>query len=300
MNSSPRLAHYFFAKQRGEGSGFADGGGYTVGRYLPEIFNAAEVGAAQAKPALVRDVWLDGIQVMTARCKEGTADGFFVAAKGGHNAESHNHNDVGSFIVYRDGRPILIDVGVETYSRKTFSSQRYEIWTMQSAYHNLPTINGVMQSPGREFAAREVAYEADDGHAQLRLDLAGTYPKQANLKSWVRTVRLNRGKDIVITEDYALEQPASEITLSLMTPCKVEVQKEGRLLLETADTNEPRVAVRVLYDGARLKAVVETIPVEDGRLRAAWPGQMTRILLKAEKPALQDTWTLRIEPAKVD
>ena len=115
---------------------------------------------------------------------------------------------------------------------------------MQSAYHNLPMINGVMQSPGREFAAREVSYEADDVHAQLRLDLANTYPKQANLKSWMRTVRLNRGKDIVVTEDYALEQPAGEITLSLMTPCRVRVQEAGRLLLETADTNEPRVAVK--------------------------------------------------------
>ena len=291
---------YMFAKEHGGGSGFAGGGGYTVGRYLPEIFNAAEFGAAQAKPALVRDVWLSGIQVMTARCKEGTADGFFIAAKGGHNAESHNHNDVGSFIVYRDGRPIVIDVGVETYSRKTFSSQRYEIWTMQSAYHNLPTINGVMQSPGREFAARDVSYEADNDHAQLRLDLAAAYPREASLKSWVRTMRLNRGKDIVITEDYTLDQPAGEITLSLMTPCRAEVQNEGRLLLATADTSEPRVAVRVLYDGARLKAVVETIAVEDDHLRTAWPGQMTRILLKAEKPAMQDTWTLRIEPAKVD
>ena len=289
---------YMFGKQRGDG--FAGGGGYTVGRYLPEILDAAEVKEAPAKPALVRDVWLSGIQVMTARCREGTADGFFIAAKGGHNAESHNHNDVGNFIVYRDGRPLLIDAGVETYSRKTFSSQRYEIWTMQSAYHNLPTINGVQQSPGREFAAKDARYEADDSHALLRLDLAGTYPKQAGLKSWVRTVQLNRGEDIVVTEDYALEQPASEITLSLLTPCKVELQNEGRLLLATADAGEPRVAVRVSYDAARLKAVLETIPVEDGRLRSAWPGQLTRILLKAENPAAKDTWTLRIEPARID
>jgi hypothetical protein len=289
---------YMFAKEHGDGLSFAGGGGYTVGRYLPEIFNAAALKMAPAKPALVRDVWLDGIQVMTARCKEGTADGFFIAAKGGHNAESHNHNDVGNFIVYRDGRPILIDLGVETYSRKTFSSQRYKIWTMQSAYHNLPMIDGVMQSPGRQFAARNVSHEADDSHAQLRLDLAGAYPKQANVKSWVRTMRLNRGKEVIVTEDYALEQPAGEIMLSLMTPCKVESQKEGQLLLATADAGEPRVAVRVLYDEAKLKAIVETIPVEDAHLRSAWPGQMTRILLKADKPALQDTWTLRIEPAK--
>ncbi|OHB64598.1 MAG: hypothetical protein A2Y77_02795 [Planctomycetes bacterium RBG_13_62_9] len=283
------------AGERGDGSGFAGRSTYSVGRHLAAIFNAAELEAAEAKPALVRDVWLDGIQVMTARCKEGTADGFFVAAKGGHNAESHNHNDVGNFIVYHDGRPVLIDVGVETYSRKTFSSQRYEIWTMQSAYHNLPAINGVMQSPGREFAAREVAYEADDGHAQLRLDIAGTYPREAGLKSWVRTVRLNRGRDIVVTEDYSLAQPVGEITLSLMTPCKAEVTKEGQLLLTTADTG-----VRVLYDGARLKAAVETIPIEDGRLRSVWPAEITRILLKAEQPAMRDTWTLRIEPASAE
>ena len=289
---------YLWTRSRGDGTGFAGRGGYTVGRYLPSIFHATELAAAPGKAPLPRDAWLDGIQVMIARCQEGTTEGFFVAAKGGHNAESHNHNDVGNFIVYRDGRPILIDIGVETYSRKTFSSQRYEIWTMESAYHNLPTIDGVMQSPGREFTAKNVRYDADEGHAQLQLDIAGTYPPQANLQSWTRTIRLHRGTGIVITEEYALKEPANEITLSLMTPCKVQVQKDGRLLLEAADGAEPAAAVQVLYDSGKLKAVLETIPVEDGRLRSVWPAQMTRILLRAEKPALQDTWTVRIEPAE--
>jgi hypothetical protein len=289
---------YLCALSRGEGSGFLGKGGYTVGRYLPEIFNDAELRMAQAKPPLVRDAWLDGIQVMTARCTEGTTKGFFLAAKGGHNAESHNHNDVGNFIVYRDGRPILIDAGVETYSRKTFSSQRYEIWTMQSAYHNLPTIDGVMQSPGRQFAARDVRYEANDDRARLDLDIAGAYPKQAHVKSWLRAIRLNRGNDVAITEDYSLEKPAREITLTLLTPCKASVAREGQLLLETMDGAEPRPRVRVLFDGGRLKPILETIPVEDSHLRSVWPGRLTRILLKAEAPALQDRWTVRIEPVQ--
>ncbi|MBQ8969943.1 MAG: heparinase II/III family protein, partial [Lachnospiraceae bacterium] len=46
------------------------------------------------------------------------------------------HNDVGSFTLYKEGKPFLIDLGVETYTKKTFSEDRYEIWTMQSAYHN--------------------------------------------------------------------------------------------------------------------------------------------------------------------
>ena len=82
-----------------------------------------------------------------------------------------------------------------------------------------------------------------------------------------------------------------------MTPCKVSVG-EGRLLLETVDGGEPPVAVQVIYDGGRLKPTLETVPVEDGRLRAVWPEQLTRILLKAEKPAMQDTWTVRIERRK--
>jgi hypothetical protein len=284
---------YIHGRSRSEG--FAGKRMYTVGRYLAEIFHAAELDAAPARPPMPRDVWLDGIQVMVARCMEGTPACYFLAAKGGHNAESHNHNDVGNFIVYVDGQPILIDIGVETYSRKTFSGQRYEIWTMQSAWHSLPTIDGVQQSPGRQFAAKDVSYEADDGYAQLKLDIAGAYPKQANLKSWVRTIRLNRGRDIVVTEQYALGKPAKEITLSLVTPCRVSAEGDGWLLLETAEADEPRVAVRVVYDGARLKPTLETVPVEDGRLRAVWPDQLTRIVLKVEKPAMQDTWTVRIE-----
>jgi hypothetical protein len=278
--------------------GFVGARNYSVGRYLPEVLHAAELKATESKAPLPRDVWLDGIQVMTARCRDGISDGFFVAAKGGHNAESHNHNDVGNFIVYMNGRPILIDIGVETYSRKTFSSRRYEIWTMQSAWHNLPTIGALMQSPGGQFAARGVRYEADDDHAQLQLDIVGAYPKQAGLESWVRTIRLDRGKHVAITDDYTLEKPANEITLSLVTPCEVSVQETGRLRLVTADGAEPPVAMQVLYDGSRLSPVLETVPVEDGRLRSVWPEKLTRILLKAEKPAMQDKWTMRIERAQ--
>ena len=123
-------------------------------RQLPEIFIYEELESKKAKPPYVRDVWLDGIQVMAAREREGDYKGFYLAAKGGHNDESHNHNDVGHFIVYYDGQPLIIDVGVEAYTAKTFSNARYEIWTMQSQYHNLPTINGICQQAGEEYCAR--------------------------------------------------------------------------------------------------------------------------------------------------
>jgi hypothetical protein len=294
-----RFGAYLFAAASEDGSVFADRRSYSLGRYLRKIFMCREIEQAEAAPPLVSDVWLDGIEVMAARDRQGSTRGLYVAAKGGHNAESHNHNDVGNFIVYYGGRPVIIDVGVETYSRKTFSSRRYEIWTMQSAYHSLPSIDGVMQAPGRRFAARDVSYDKGEDHAELRLDIAGAYPEEAGLKSWRRAVRLNRGRNVTVTDEYELAARADEIALSLITPDRVKIEGSGRLLLtEQAESGELRPAVRVVYDGGKLRPRVETIEVEDGRLRRVWPERIRRIVLTAETPPLRDVWALRFEPAE--
>src|SRR5207237_7566979 len=125
----------------------------------------------------------------------------YLSAWCAHNAHSHNHNDVGNFIVYGDGRPVLIDLGVETYSAKTFSSQRYEIWTMQSAYHNLPTINGVMQGAGREFQAKGVSFEESANRVTFSADIASAYPAEAAAQPWRPGVTLERrARDVGVEE----------------------------------------------------------------------------------------------------
>ena len=60
---------------------------------------------------------------------------------------------------------------------------------MQSAYHSLPTIDGVMQKKiGREFQATDVRYTCTDKMAKLQLDMAAAYPAEAGLKSWLRSI----------------------------------------------------------------------------------------------------------------
>jgi hypothetical protein len=214
-----------------------------------------------------------------------------LAAQGGHNGKSHNHNDVGNFLVYADGVPAIIDVGVETYTAKTFSPQRYDIWTMQSAYHNCPTIDGVMQSAGREFAATEVNYQADNRRAELRLNLAKAYPPGAHLAAWKRTLRLDRvANTIEVVDDYQLAQAARVITLTLMTPCAAQVQSAGEITMPMP-SGRP---VHVAYDGRVLHASVEEIPIEDSLLRHSWGERLYRILLHADAPPLESMWMLRI------
>jgi len=258
----------------------------SIGRHLPALFGLSALQAAPRNQPLRREVWLPGIQVMAGRCKEGSARGLYLSALGGHNGKSHNHNDVGSFIVYADGQPAIIDVGVETYTAKTFGKQRYDIWTMQSGYHNLPTIGGVMQAAGRQFAATDISYRADECGAEFRLNIAGAYPPQAGVQSWERILRLDRvANQIEIGDAYALSKASAEITLTLMTPSKPVRTGTGELALD---------AVTVLYDGEVFMARVEEISLEDALLRKTWGERLYRILLVADEPPARGVWSLRI------
>ena len=249
-------------------------------RVVAGLFVLGEIATTKPRCPLLQAVWLDQIQVASGRDEADSRQGLYFAAKGGHNDESHNHNDVGHFIVYKDGKPLIIDVGVETYTRKTFSTQRYEIWTMQSAYHSLPTIDGVMQSAGKHFAARDVRYEANNKKVRFSLDIAKAYSPEAKLKSWVRYLTLHRRKSIQLVDTYEFLEPPKDLTLSLMTPCRLNVSIPGEIhLLEAPLAGQRKSGTGLIsYDKTQLTVVVEVIPIKDEELRAVWGSQLRRIL----------------------
>jgi hypothetical protein len=269
----------------------------SLARELPLLGSLAQMAATEPYAPLPRDVWLPVIEVMTARDEARKPTGFYVAAKGGHNAESHNHNDIGQFVVFIDGLPVLIDAGVETYTMKTFSPQRYEIWTMQSAYHNLlPTIDGFMQAPGEQFAARLAIYQADDSSVTYSLDIAGAYPPEAGLKHWQRTIHLERGAYVEIADDYQLDHAPRSITLSLLTPCSVESVNNGVIKLGTRPITPERKSgsATVAYNAAKFSPAVETVAIEDRQLGAVWGEQLFRIVFTVINPAQQDSWAVQV------
>ena len=208
----------------------------------------------------MQNVWLPDLQIMTAREP-------FVAMKGGHNGESHNHNDVGSFVVYPDGEPLLIDPGVGEYTSKTFSKQRYEIWTMQSDYHNLPRINGQSQRDGKQYRARVVGYKP----GQLTLDISGAYPQEARVRYWKRTVRTGSRHRVEVTEDYSLDAYEAPTQIILMTPVAPQMVQPGVISLGRH---------RISYDEGQLAASTEDVSsLMDAAIRQMWGSHMYRIVL---------------------
>jgi hypothetical protein len=97
------------------------------------------------------------------------------AAKGGHNDESHNHNDVGNFIFYKKGTMAICDLGAGEYTRDYFGNKRYGIFCNRSEGHNVPIINGYGQEAGREFQAGDCRVSSAAENAGMALDIAGAY-----------------------------------------------------------------------------------------------------------------------------
>ena len=252
--------------------------GMRLGRSLPGIFSTEELSQIEAK-ITYNAAWFPDLELMVAREKDSKGKGFYLAAKGGFNAESHNHNDVGSFVVYFDGFPVLIDLGVETYTKKTFGPRRYDIWTMQSQYHNLPTINGQMQAPGSEFTSLHVNYSTSSRRDRLTLDLANAYPRSAGVESWIRSMELDKSRSrVLITEKFKLSKISEAVILNLMSSSEpiVNLQKHSIHFLIPDHTG---TIIELRYP-EEFSVETEVCPTSDPSLARVWGEKVYRIRLK--------------------
>lgn len=228
---------------------------------LTELAVADEITRFPTNTSSAKEGFLPSLGMFTAR-RGGTA----VSIKAGANMDSHNHNDTGSLIVHHKGVPILIDVGVENYTKKTFSKDRFDIWTMQSLYHNLAEFDGAQQQAGATFAARDVSWSLDETGAEFSAELAATYGPDAKLRSYRRVMRLNEHGTIILTDSYQGDRKA---VLNLMT-CLPPVKADDRIILGD---------IAQLTCETATQADIEIIPITDTRLLQSWTDQIYRLRL---------------------
>ena len=205
----------------------------SIGRSLPHLFGLKEIRAATRSWPYIRDTWLPDLQVAASRARSGSPEGLFFAAKGGHNGESHNHNDVGTFILYYNGQPAIVDAGVGAYTARTFSAERYTIWSMQSQYHNLPTINGMIQEAGTKYAARDVTYTSDESIVRFSMNISHCYPNMAAVDSWQRIYEFKRNKELTITDNYRLKEIKGITSWNFITCLKPQITSAGYITLSS-------------------------------------------------------------------
>ena len=265
--------------------------GYQKHRHLWNLMAFSSMPKEKIAHPELGDYWFNDIQVVTARHKD-----LFFAAHGGHNAESHNHNDVGDFVYYAKGEPIIIDAGRGNYTARTFSAQRYSLWFTQSEYHNLPFINGVGQKAGREFEASAVSNFMNEKAAGMSLDLAKAYPAEAGIKTWKRTLQLNKLKgQVEIKDQFELSENKQGVQQAFMTLCTIDSSTPGKLNLTTS-TGDKHV---MTYDAKKWTMAVD-LPSTDGpeykSFKTKWANRpVQRIIFTSKEKGLQGNYQFTIQ-----
>ena len=146
-------------------------------------------------------------------------NGVGIAAKAGHNDEPHNHNDVGAFLIYKNGMQIIADIGSGEYTKQYFSKERYDIFCNSSASHSVPIVNGEYQKPGKMYAARDVSF-SENG---LSLDLAGAYGIES-LSALRRSIVFDKESGVTtVSDSFRFDERPVSVTERFVAPTEPEI-----------------------------------------------------------------------------
>jgi hypothetical protein len=218
---------------------------WHLGQWLRVLDEGRGGGDGRVGSANTADggTFLPDQQVLIAR-HETPRGPLVICLSGGHNAERHNHNDLGHFIVTLDKTILVPDLGAPHYRADFFGPHRYERYlTASSRGHCCPIIGGQAQREGREAAGRVVQVEPDA--RRIVLDLSAAYPPAAGLKRWVRSLA-----GTLITDEFQTSEPGVEVcqVLWLLTRPQVDqasacVEVSAGPLLVRASPRPMRVLV---------------------------------------------------------
>jgi hypothetical protein len=243
--------------------------------------------AASKAAAETLRTWFDKAGVLICRPAPGSKGPMAVALKGGNNAEHHNHNDLGSYVVLIGSEPVLLDPGGEVYTARTFSSKRYDSKMLNSFGHPVPVVGGKLQSPGSKARAEVLGTELTERADTLRLDLRSAYDCPA-LKKLERTFKFERrgGGKLTVTDHVEFSEPQTFST-ALITAgtCK---DAGGDRLVVTSGAG----AVHVGIDCGGLP--YELVPEQ---IKEDAPVKPTRIGIDLKEPVTSATVVMTISPA---
>jgi hypothetical protein len=183
---------------------------------------------------------------------------FSIAIKAGHNAENHNHSDVGSYVLVLGEDYIAGDIGAPSYTAGAFSKDNP---ARSSWGHPVPRIDDKLQSNGKEFRGKVIQTDFISESDEVIMDIKSAY-EVPGLTSLVRTMKNSKtGAGIIsVKDEFSAETPLSFGT-AISTFSKYEVIDEKTIILTSVE-NKVKVKVEIECEGGEVKIVPEPVPVE--------------------------------------
>lgn len=196
--------------------------------------------------------WFGNSGILIARPAPDKGAQFAIAIKGGNNGETHAHNDSGSFSVVLGDKMVICDPGAEVYTRRTFSSHRYDSGVLNSFGHAVPIVAGQLEIPGKAARAIVIHTNFTDAQDALTLDLRAAYDVP-DLKKLERAFIYHRGAgaSLRVSDAVELEKP-EKFEFALITwgewktisAHEFEINDDGARVRVTVDTGGIPFTVR--------------------------------------------------------
>lgn len=188
---------------------------------------------------------------------------FGFAAKGGHNGEPHNHNDLGHFMLLADGVALVADLGCGEYTADYFGAGRYMYACNGSQGHAVPVIDGHGQEAGEERAAAVLEASTGETEDRFRLELARAYPRASAPKSYIRSFAWHKSELPVleIQDLFHFARPPGTLIERIVTLAPPAIdQAQGVVILSPPKRGKGADSARRLrlrYDPSLLSACAE-------------------------------------------
>ena len=234
--------------------------------------------------------------ILICRPKPGSTNQMAFVCKGGHNAEHHNHNDVGSFTVMYAGKMPILDPGGEVYTQRTFSSKRYDSKLLNSFGHPVPVINGQLQKNGRGAEGKVLKKEFSADVDSILLDIASAYQLK-ELKKLERQFIFSRAasdkpNSVTIIDSVKLE-PAGTFETALVTYETWKDEGRNDNFGHTLRVGDLRVQVSVTSKGKTEPLEFSAVDIDEDATARQKP---TRFGFKIAQPVTEAQVQITILP----
>jgi len=184
---------------------------------------------------------------------------FGAALKGGHNAESHNHNDIGSYTIVSGKEKMVEDPGLIPYNIKSFTPERYTAFKSLGSYgHNVPFICGKTQSAGKNFMATNLSCSFSDRRDLFGMELSSAY-EIPQLKESAREFDFDRKKlTLTVTDRFRFDSAqvfetavTTRADVQIIDRKKIELSRNGESMTLTihSSSNNYEIIIEEITEG---------------------------------------------------
>jgi hypothetical protein len=233
------------------------------------------------------------VEVATLRSDWTDPKALFVGVQAGSNRVSHNHLDLGSFVLDALGERWVVDLGADNYNLPGyFGGKRYDYYRMRAEGHNTLVLNpGEGPDQDKKADCRIRQFKSADDWAYAVADLTPAYA--AHARRVERGVAMLDRRQVLVQDEVQADKPLA-LWWFMHTPAAVALEDAGRRAV--LELKGKKLAAHILGpDEARFEVrpaePLPTSPNPDGQRRNTDVRKLTVHLPKVDNVRLTVVFT---------